>query len=156
MEKSLTLRYNEGNDWREIREELHPLIQKTIAFAQNAYAPYSNFKVSAGLVLDNGEFVFGTNVENASYPASICAERTLLSHTVSNFPQQKIQSMIIYVDKAVGAPVPPCGICRQTLLEAELNQHAQIEIILVSKEGNYLQFKSSAELLPLYFDGSVL
>jgi cytidine deaminase len=156
MEKTLTVNYEEGNNWRNLNEDLHELIEQTITFSKNAYAPYSNFQVSAGLVLEDGTTEFGTNVENASYPASICAERTLLSHTVSNHPNQKIKTIIIYVDKAVGSPVPPCGICRQTLLEVELNQKSPIRVILVSKEGNYCVFNRSADLLPFYFDGSVL
>ncbi|MCB9224239.1 MAG: cytidine deaminase [Crocinitomicaceae bacterium] len=156
MKRSLTLNYEEGENWKDLNEDLHAMIEETITFSKNAYAPYSNFKVSAGLTLENGIKNFGTNVENASYPASICAERTLISHTVANHPNDRIKTMVIYVDKAVGEPVPPCGICRQTILEIELKQKSPIEIILISKEGNYKVFEKSADLLPLYFDGSVL
>lgn len=155
-EKTHQLTYFQSNDKTAFSEDIQQLIERTISFADNAYAPYSNFHVSAGLILDNGEYLFGTNVENASYPVGICAERTLLGHTISNYPKAKIKTMAIYVDKAVGGPVPPCGICRQSLLEAELRQEASIQIILISKEGTFIRFNKAADLLPLYFDGSVL
>lgn len=154
--KSIAVNYSETDSLSDFSVEKQKLIEQTIAFADNAYAPYSEFHVSAGLILDNGETVMGTNVENGSYPVSICAERTLLSHAVSNYPDNIIQTIAIYVDKAVGRAIPPCGLCRQTLLEVELRQKSNIEIILVSKEGTYLTFNKAADLLPLYFDGSVL
>jgi cytidine deaminase len=154
--KTLTFNYSEGSDISDLPEEKQVLINKTVVFAQNAYAPYSNFFVSAGLILDNSEMHFGTNVENASYPVGVCAERTLLSHTISNYPSNKIQTLSVYVDKEVDKPVPPCGLCRQSLLEAELRQKSNIEIILFSKDGTYNIFEKAADLLPLYFDGKVL
>ena len=156
QEKSFSITYHEGEDLTELSENIQNLIHQTKAFANNAYAPYSNFHVSAGLLLDDGTITKGANVENASYPASICAERTLLSHTVVNYPYNKITVLAIYVDKLGGRPVPPCGICRQTLLEIELKQKSPIKVILAAKEGNYVQFERAADLLPLYFDGEFL
>lgn len=155
-EKKLSVNYSESTSIEEFSPTIQELIERTKAFADNAYAPYSAFHVSAGLILDNDEMLFGANVENASYPVSVCAERTLLSHTLSNHPNNRIKTLAIYVDKAVGQAVSPCGVCRQTLLEAELRQEAPIEIILVSKEGKFIKFSKAADLLPLYFDGSVL
>lgn len=154
--KSLSVQYIEGNNIEDLTTEDQELINETIAFAANAYAPYSNFFVSACLRLDDGTIVKGANVENGSFPVSICAERTLLSHTVSNYPQNKVKTVAIYVDKAVGEPVPPCGLCRQTLLEVELRQQSPIKLILVAKEGTYLQFEKASDLLPFFFDGSML
>ncbi|UKN03232.1 cytidine deaminase [Paracrocinitomix mangrovi] len=156
QEKKIVVRFQETNQIDQFNEEIQTLISQTKAFSANAYAPYSNFKVSAGLVLDNGEIIKGTNVENASYPVSICAERTLLSHAVSNYPNNVIKTMAVYVDKAIGSPVSPCGVCRQTLLEIELKQKSPIQLILVSKEGVYWIFDSAKDLLPVYFDGEAL
>ena len=156
QEKTVQLKYKEGKDISELSDEEQALVKETIQFSGNAYAPYSNFHVSAGLILDNGKVIKGTNVENASYPVSICAERTLLAHVISNYPKNKIKTMAVYVDREVGKPVSPCGICRQTLLEAELNQKSPIQVILIAKEGNFLYFESAADLLPLYFDGETL
>ena len=154
--KTIHVNYKEGNDIADFESETQTLIKQTIAFSKNAYAPYSNFHVSAGLMLENGEVLKGTNVENASYPVSICAERTLLSHTVSNYPDTKITKIAIYVDKDLSEPVPPCGLCRQTLLEVEKRQNQNIEVILVSKSGTFIVFEKCSDLLPLYFDGEVL
>ena len=154
--KTIELHYSEGDQITDLSVENQQLVHETILFAANAYAPYSHFPVSACLRLDDGQIIKGANVENGSFPVSICAERTLLSHTVSNYPDKKIKTMAIYVDKAVGEPVPPCGLCRQTLLEVELRQQSPIQLILVAKEGHYLLFDRSSDLLPLYFDGSVL
>lgn len=154
--KLIQVKYKQGNSISVFDEITQRLIQETIDFSNNAYAPYSNFHVSAGLLLDDGNILKGTNVENASYPVSICAERTLLSHTVSNYPESLIQKIAIYVDKNLSEPVPPCGLCRQTLLEVEKRQNQSIEIILISKSGTFVVFEKCADLLPLYFDGEVL
>ncbi|MEX1000661.1 MAG: cytidine deaminase [Crocinitomicaceae bacterium] len=156
QQKSIHINYQEGSDVKQLPKDIQQLISETIQFADNAYAPYSNFHVSAGLLLENGKILKGANVENASYPVSICAERTLLSHTVSNYPKEKINTLVIYVDRAGTSPVPPCGICRQTLLEVELNQQSPIKVIMVAKAGNFIQFEKAADLLPLYFDGEFL
>lgn len=139
-----------------LNSDTRNLINQTILFAQNAYAPYSNFKVSAGILLESGKTVYGTNVENASYPAGICAERTALSHAISNYPTDPIRTIAIYVDKDLKEPVPPCGICRQSLVEAEQRQKKSIEILLVSTEGLVYRFKRSADLLPLSFGANFL
>lgn len=154
--KTIEVNYKEGKDLGAFDDRTKNLIEQTITFSKNAYAPYSNFHVSACLILDNDIIVKGTNVENASYPVSICAERTLLSHTVSNYPSNKIEKIAIYVDKNLSEPVPPCGVCRQTLLEVEKRQGQNIEVILISKSGTYIVFEKCSDLLPLYFDGEVL
>lgn len=154
--KQIKVNYKQTTDISEFDEKTRHLIEETIKFAQNSYSPYSNFKVSAALILESGELLKGTNVENASYPVSICAERTLVSHAVSNYPTKKIKTIAIYVDKETSTPVPPCGLCRQTLLEVEQRQAADIEIILISKNGLYLIFERCSDLLPLYFNGAML
>ncbi|MFT4600820.1 MAG: cytidine deaminase [Arenicella sp.] len=157
--KIIQVNYKEGADINAFDVQTKDLIEQTIAFSKNAYAPYSNFHVSACLILDDGAVIKGTNVENASYPVSICAERTLLSHTVSNYPDNKIVKIAIYVDRELSEPVSPCGVCRQTLLEVEKRQDQEIEVILISKletSRTYIVFERCSDLLPLYFDGEVL
>lgn len=139
-----------------LEKEVQELILEVIAFAQEAYAPYSHFKVSAGLRLKSGKIVKGTNVENASYPISVCAERALIAHTVSNYRGQEIDYMAIYVDKDFDEPVPPCGMCRQALLETEQNQKNLIKIYLVAKGGKIVLFNSCGDMLPLHFSGDIL
>ncbi len=84
--------------------------------AQNAYAPYSGFRVGAALRLTNGEIVTGTNVENVSYGLTICAERSALVRAVSQFgPEIRVEA--VAVANLNDAPSPPCGACRQVLSE---------------------------------------
>lgn len=84
--------------------------------AQNAYAPYSGFRVGAALRLTSGEVVTGTNVENVSYGLTICAERSALARAVSQFgPEIRIEA--VAVANLNDAPSPPCGACRQVLSE---------------------------------------
>lgn len=155
-EKKITITYTEGTYDKLDDGPLKLLIDATMAFSKNAYAPYSNFKVSAGLRLENGQTLMGSNVENASYPVSICAERTLLSHTVSNYPNERIEHIVVFVDKDLGIPVPPCGLCRQTLVEVEKRQQKPIKLSMVAKNGSIITVSQCTDLLPWSFDGTYL
>lgn len=152
----IEITYQETSDIQDFTKIEQQLIFSTIAFAQNAYAPYSNFKVSAGLILENGETLHGTNIENASYPVGICAERTLISYTISNYSKLKINILCVYVDKDLKTPVPPCGMCRQALLEAEQRQESPIQLIMIGKNGTMIRLTRCADLLPLSFDANFL
>ena len=108
------------------------LIEKTISKAKDAYAPYSKFNVSAGILLENNEILLGTNVENASYPIGTCAERNVLSYCISNHPNTIIKTIAVYAEKEIEKltlPITPCGMCRQALLEAENRQEKSIKLI---------------------------
>ena len=155
-EKSIQITYRVTQSLADFDAETQALIAATRNFASQAYAPYSNFKVSACLLLENGQLLKGTNVENASYPVGICAERTLVAHAVSNYPDQPIRIIAVYVDKDLPNPVPPCGLCRQTLVEVENRQQKPIQLLLVAKNGTVLQFERCADLLPLSFGADFL
>lgn len=154
--KQINIAYSAGDDYAEIDPKWHQLIKDTLIFSAHAYAPYSNFQVSAGLQFKNGLILKGANVENASYPVSICAERTLISFAATNHPQEIIETLVVYVDKDVPQPVPPCGLCRQTLLEIEKKQQHPIRLIMIGKDRRYIILERCSDLLPLAFTNDFL
>jgi cytidine deaminase len=114
--------------------------------AQNAYAPYSSFRVGAALRLTNGEIVTGTNVENMSYGLTICAERSAVVRAVAQFgPEIRIEA--VAVANLNAAPSPPCGACRQVLSEFTLPDAPVI--FPVEEDVRVMAFR---ELLPLAFE----
>ncbi len=130
------------------------LLSEARSVTQFAYAPYSNFQVGAVAKLTNGETVTGTNQENASYPAGICAERVLLSSASSQFPGVAIEAVAIAYNNLKGKsnrPVSPCGICRQSFAEFQQRTKNPIRIILSGMEGKVQVIENAADLLPLVF-----
>ena len=93
------------------------LLQLARAAQQSAHAPYSNFKVGAAVLLENGEIFTGCNVENASYGLTNCAERSAIFAAVSRLggPNVKIAAVAVVNDHNV--PCSPCGACRQVIAE---------------------------------------
>lgn len=136
------------------------MIQTTIKAAKSAYAPYSQFNVSAGVLLENGKIITGTNVENASYPVGICAERNVLSHVISNYPTVKIKALAVYAERQNGQAIPdiitPCGMCRQALVETENRQNQDYKIILIGHGNQFIEVENAKCLLPLAFDKTQL
>jgi cytidine deaminase len=130
------------------------LLKIAHAAAKNAYAPYSHFKVGAAILFKNGQIVSGNNQENAVYPSGMCAERVALFYAGSQFPETPIEKIAITAigsEKEVAQPVPPCGNCRQALLEYEIKFGTPIEVIMAGEKGEVYIVKSVADLLPLSF-----
>jgi homotetrameric cytidine deaminase len=99
-----------------IDPSLQPLLAAARKVAQRAYSPYSHFKVGAALQLSNGAIVTGTNVENASFGLTICAERAALVRAIAEHgPQIRVEA--VAVANLNETPSPPCGACRQFLAE---------------------------------------
>lgn len=152
--EKIELHYDIYNDIRELDESDRDLLNKARETTGNAYAPYSNFRVAAVAKLSNGEFVSGTNQENASFSAGICAERVLLATASTLFPNIPVEAMAISYQnnrKASNQPVTPCGICRQALQEFEGRLNHPIRLILAGMEGKIFVFESASTLLPLAF-----
>lgn len=134
------------------------LIEEAKKAAEDAYAPYSGFRVGAAVLLESGNIIRGSNVENAAYPSGICAERTALSYSVSNFPGDRPSAIAIAAmngNNFTFAPVSPCGNCRQMIIEEELRNNKEIKILLFG-EDRILVIENTASLLPLQFNKETL
>ena len=105
------------------------LINRALKARENAYVPYSNFKVGAAILTEDDIIVDGCNIENASYGASNCAERTAIFKAVSE-GARKIKAIAIVGDK--DNFTYPCGICRQVMLEFAENK--EIPVIIIKNE----------------------
>lgn len=122
--------------------------QKAIEAMKNAYAPFSKFHVGACLVLKNGEFIIGANVENSSYGLTNCAERSALFAAYSQgYRKEDISEIIIATNNEI--PSSPCGACRQVIFEL-MNRDALVTMINPNLT-NTISVKVK-ELLPFGFD----
>ncbi len=143
--------YSSSSELSEADRELLAAAQKAL---KNAYAPYSAFRVGAALLLEDGRIVCGSNQENASFPAGICAERVALSSASSQYPEAAVLAMALSYKRASGRddrPIAPCGICRQTLMEYENRQQGPIRILMGGRSGMVYAISSVSELLPMTF-----
>lgn len=143
--------YDSINDLQEVDQQL---LQQARDITETAYAPYSNFFVGAAAQMENGKVITGTNQENASYPVTLCAERSLLATAATIFPKIIINTMAISYHNNngnSGHPISPCGMCRQSLLEYEGRLQHPIRLILGGLEGKVYIIPKASMLLPLSF-----
>jgi cytidine deaminase len=119
------------------------LRERAFAAMERAYAPYSNFKVGAAILSTDGSVIEGCNVENASYPAGMCAERSAVSAAVAR-GNRSFEAVLIATE--ADEPTPPCGICRQVL--EEFSPH--VLVVSVTRDGREAQWTLD-ELLPKAF-----
>src|ERR1700754_439394 len=157
--KQYQFSYDEYNSAQELTASDAALLKTAQAVTVNAYAPYSHFRVGAAARLANGQIVTGTNQENASFPAGICAERTLLSAATSLFPGVGVVDMAVAYYNENGPsdqPISPCGICRQSLQEMEQRTGKPIRLILGSHTGKVFVVPEAGQLLPFAFTGEDL
>lgn len=141
-------------------DELNPTDKELVDAAKEAtkhsYAPYSKFAVGAAVRLANGVIVTGSNQENAAYPSGTCAERTALFYANSQYPDQPVEALAVaartekdFIDR----PIPPCGACRQVMLETEIRYSHPFRILLFGKDATY-EISRVGDLLPLSFSSS--
>ncbi|MCG9970096.1 cytidine deaminase [Christiangramia crocea] len=143
----------------ELPQDVQELMQTAVEARESAYAPYSRFKVGAAIILENNKVVIGSNQENASYPSGLCAERTAVYAAGARYPDVRILKIVITARSLrhqVVSPVPPCGACRQALVEYEVKQDEPIELYFMGETGKVVKADSVKDLLPLVFDNSCL
>lgn len=154
MKESFTFNYQLFSNWTDLPEQEQRLVDKAYEAMKNAYAPYSEFKVGACALMDDGSFILGNNQENAAFPSGICAERVALFYAGANFPNKKVLTLCIV---AKGELMPasqllsPCGGCRQVMLESENRQKQPMRVILVNQDGRTMVLDSVIQLLPFGF-----
>lgn len=159
MQKEFTTRYEEYASDQDLKAADADLLKAARAATAHAYAPYSHFRVGAAARLVNGVVITGTNQENASYPAGICAERTLLSVAGAQYPGVAIDTLAISYHNEHGVsdrPIAPCGICRQSLQEFEQRTARAMRVILGGESGKVIVLERSGLLLPFAFSADEL
>ena len=152
--KNISTSWTEYNSLEELNQSDKELIVAARDAAQNAYAPYSGFRVGAAVRLETGIIIRGANVENAAFPSGICAESNALAHSASNYPSIKPIAIAVAAfteDGLTKDPVPPCGNCRQVIAEEEFRNKKNIRIIL-SGESRIQIIEKGEDLLPLQFN----
>lgn len=159
MEKEHRFKFQVFENYDGLDETEKMLFDAASAVRENAYAEYSNFLVGCALLLEDGTVVTGSNQENAAYPSGLCAERTAIFWTSANYPNAKIKKIFVVGGpkfKENNQPIPPCGACRQSILEYEGKQSEAIEIYFASPNGEIIKTHSVRDLLPFSFDVSYL
>jgi cytidine deaminase len=158
-ELKITSKFTVYSNSDELSSSDKKLLLKAIDARKNAYAVYSKFSVGVSLLLENGAIIQGNNQENAAYPSGMCAERIAIWNASSQYPNTRIAKIFISAKsklKIVDKPVPPCGACRQTIVEYELKQDQKINIFFAGETGSIIKANSISDLLPLAFGNSLL
>jgi len=131
-------------DWQQ-------LLERAMKARSHAHAPYSQFAVGAAIMTTSGTIYVGCNVENASYGATNCAERTALFSAIA--AGEKAGSFVALVVVAdTNTPISPCGLCRQVLVEL---CSPSMPVLMANVHGQQKRTDVSA-LVPFAFDNSTL
>lgn len=141
-------------DITTLTDQDNKLVQLALDALKNAYTPYSNFFVGCALVTEKGNIYVGCNVENASYGATICAERTaIVSAVAQEGPSMRIKTIAALCQNREGKIVDgcSCGVCRQVITEFSTSE-TRVIYQFVGK----LTIRSISELLPDSFNRSNL
>ncbi len=158
MKKQILVSY-ESITQEELSPEDKILVEKAKDICQYGYAPFSNFHVGCAVQLENGVIITGNNQENASFPCGTCAERTTIFYAHAQYPDSAPVAIAIAARSGSGNftsnPLPPCGACRQALLEMEHIFNKPLRIILYG-EKNTLIVPDIKSLLPFHFDEEMM
>jgi cytidine deaminase len=128
---------------QELDDNWKPLRDAAVAALNRAHAPYSKFRVGAALEAADGRLFIGCNIENASYPVTMCAERVALGSAVA---AGAVEFRRLFLCADSDDPAPPCGMCRQALAEFS----PDLNILSEGMSGARVEWRLS-ELLPAMF-----
>lgn len=139
--------------YTDLKTEERLLIDAAAAAMKTAYSPYSKFSVGAALLTKDGEIVEGSNVENAAYGSTICAERVALLAANAKGKRNFVAMAIITKPEGgqTETPAAPCGACRQMLFEASQVGGSDIKILLSNTKKDKILITSVRKILPLAF-----
>lgn len=135
------------------------LCQAATKSINSAYAPYSQYKVGASALLENGKIVGGSNQENAVFPLGLCAERVAIFSSSSQFPDVPIKAIAVKTNKKLKKgelPGFPCGSCRQSMIEIGQRFDTDIKVFVMGEDEKVYVVESAKDLLPFAFDRRVL
>ena len=153
VNKESGFKYTEYSSITELSDEDKELVNSAIEAQKSSYSPYSHFKVGAAVLLENGEIIQGSNQENGAYPSGICAERIALFYAGAKYPNVPIKSIAItasFNNQLTGEPVPPCGACRQVMIESRNMGNKPMRVILAGNDKVYV-IEDVSLLLPFNF-----
>lgn len=120
------------------------LFEKALAARNHSYSPYSNVRVGAAVLFDTGHVYSGTNIENASFGATVCAERVAIWKALSENGSRKIKEIAVVTPEGW----PPCGMCRQVIAEFATPETL---VYVGTVEGGLTQTYKFADLMPAAF-----
>jgi cytidine deaminase len=151
--KESGFKFTEYSSSDELNNEDKDLVNAAVDAQKSSYSPYSKFRVGAAVLLENGEIIQGSNQENGAYPSGICAERVALFYAGAKSPNIPIISIAItasYNNHLTNEPVPPCGACRQVMIESRNKGNRPMKVILAGSEKIYI-IEDVSFLLPFNF-----
>ena len=139
----------------ELAESDRELVEAAREATFTSYAPYSHFSVGAAVRLTNGVIVQGSNQENAAFGAGTCAERCTMFYANAQYADESIRTIAIAARGTNGeftqAPISPCGVCRQALIEAQMRSGERLRVLMYGQREIYV-IDSISNMLPFQFD----
>lgn len=159
MKHTHTVNYEILDHYSALPQTEQELIGQAYEAADNAYAPYSRFKVGASLLLEDGTVILGNNQENIAYPSGLCAERVALFYAGATHSGKAVRTLVVVAKGTLVDTddcISPCGSCRQVMAQSEYRQKIPIRLILVAQTGKTFIFDKASDLLVFPFGMDLL
>jgi cytidine deaminase len=143
---------------KDLGKEEATLMDRALQARFTAHAPYSDFQVGAAALLADGTVITGSNQENRSFPAGLCAERVCLYHASSNYPDTPIEILAVVAFPArseTAEPAHPCGGCRQVMMEMQHKQRRPFKLLMLYPNDEVLVLEKASDLMPFPFESEI-